>query len=190
MIYWGMCLVAFVWVGLDYLSKTDFLRYPDEQALSYLDEQALTACIVMTEFSVLWFSSLLAGYTFGPDRKGSLPAAGSRWCLAVGDLVEPLGRHGGGPAATGDGLALGAIWLLMAYNELLMLRPLAVLIVMLSYVSVLVIGQACSMFVRSRIIALVVAPVMTGCFASWIATGVFWAGLGWKLGAARYYFHC
>ena len=137
----------------------------------------------MTEFAVLWFSSLLAGYTFGPDQKAhflQLARDGvSPWEIWLSRLAV-MGAVLLPPAT----VALGAIWLLMAYNELSMLRPLAVLIVMLSYVSVLVIGQACSMFVRSRIIALVVAPVMTGCFASWIATGVFWAGLGWKLGAA------
>ena len=40
------------------------------------------------------------------------------------------------------------------------------------------------MFVRSRIVALLAAPVMIGMlrFLDWPA--VFWAGLGWKLAAA------
>ena len=38
------------------------------------------------------------------------------------------------------------------------------------------------MYVRSRIVALLAAPVVAACFAFWIFLGVFLLGLGWKWG--------
>lgn len=174
-VYWGMCLVAVVCAGLYYVSKVDDLHV--------LNEQVLAASTTIATFAIVGFSSLLSGYSFGPDQK-------ARFLQLARDGVSPweiwLSRLAVmGMVLLPAGLfALASIWIPLAYNNLPFFRPLAVLVVVLGYVSVLVIGQACSMYVRSRIIALIASPVMAACFAFWIAMGVFWLGLGWKLGVA------
>jgi hypothetical protein len=175
LVYWGMCLVAVVCAGLYYVSEVDDLHV--------LNEQVLAASIAMTAFAAVGFSSLLSGYSFGPDQKArflQLARDGvSPWEIwlsrlaVMGMVLLPVGLF-----------AFASIWIPLTYNNVPFFTPPAVLIVVLGYVSVLVIGQACSMYVRSRIIALIASPVMAACFAFWIAMGVFWLGLGWKLGVA------
>ncbi|MBC8427005.1 hypothetical protein H8E07_23060, partial [bacterium] len=172
--YWGCCLAALIWAGLYYRAKMDY-RPHDDLAL---------ACTALAAMAILGFSSLLAGYTFGADQKASfLPLARdgvspreiwlSRLAVMAAVLLPPAM------------IVLGLLWRQTEQTSLPPeSRPLFVLVVASSYFSILVIGQACSMFVRSRVVALLAAPVMIGCFAFWMNLAIFWAGSGWKLGTA------
>jgi len=173
-VYWELCLAVLVWAGLYYLSKVEIVQ-PDRR------EALIAECNAYILLAVLGFSPLLAGYAFGADQKVrflQLARDGvSPWeiwlsRLAVMVVVLLL------PAI----VVLGMLRVSMPLNDRAFFWPLAVLFVILGYVSVLVIGQACSMFIRSRIIALLAAPVLTACFAFWIGIGVFYLGLGWELG--------
>jgi len=175
-IYWGCCLAALAWAGLYYRAKMDQPAGPP-------DDLAL-ACTAWAAIAILGFSSLLAGYTFGADQKASflqLARDGvspreiwlSRLAVMAAILLPPAM------------VVLGLLRHQMGQDpKLASIEPLVVLIVVLSYFSTLVIGQACSMFVRSRVVGLLAAPAVICCFACWTGLGVFWAGLGWKLGAA------
>jgi hypothetical protein len=174
-VYWGLCLAVGGAAGLRVLSRV--ASSPREPADVYLGG------IATTTFAVVAFSSLLAGYTFGADQK-------ARFLQLARDGVSPWEVWLSRLAVMAAVLLPPAIvvyvsyWaVLSAYDHLAMFRPLATLLVVLGFVSVLTIGQACSMYVRSRIVGVLAAPVMTGCFAFWVGTGVIFLGLGWKLGA-------
>ena len=62
----------------------------------------------------------------GPE--GAFPAVGSRRRFAMGNLAQPVGRHGGRLAASGDGRAWAAMAPDGADSELLLFRPLVVLL--------------------------------------------------------------
>ncbi|NQT11543.1 MAG: hypothetical protein HQ582_02270, partial [Planctomycetes bacterium] len=174
-IYWGCCLAALAWAGLRYRANVDHAGAPAELAL---------ACTAGAAMAMLGFSSMLAGYTFGADQKASFlqlardgVSPWEIWLSRVAVMATVLLP----PAMVVLGLLphqMGQI------SKFASLAPLAALLVALAYFSTLVIGQACSMFVRSRVVGLLAAPAVIGCFACWIGLAVFWAGLGWKLGAA------
>ncbi len=175
-VYWGLCLVACVGVGLRMLSRVTFSSTSAGEDYS--------SGVTLATIAVVAFSSLLAGYTFGADQRAGLlqlardgVSPWEVWLSRLGVMAAVLLP----PAA----VVYVSYWaVLSAYDHLAMFKPLATLLVVLGFASVLTIGQACSMFCRSRIISVLAAPVMTGCFAFWVAIGVFFLGLGWKLGAA------
>lgn len=174
-VYWGLCLVACVGVGLRMLSRVTFS--------STSASEDYPSGVTLATFAIVAFSSLLAGYTFGADQK-------ARFLQLARDGVSPWEVWLSRVAVMAAVLLPPAIvvyvsyWaVLSAYDHLAMFRPLATLLVVLGFASVLTIGQACSMYVRSRIVGVLAAPVMTGCFAFWVGTGVIFLGLGWKLGA-------
>lgn len=174
-VYWGCCLAALIWVW-------PYCRAKTVDALSF--NNLAFSCTAWAAIVVVGFSSLLAGYTFGADQK-------ARFLQLARDGVSPREIWLSRLVVMATVLlppamvVLGLLWHQMGrISELSLFKPLAILLVVLGYSSTLVIGQACSMFVRSRVVALLSAPTMVGCFACWIVLAVFWAGLGWKLGAA------
>ena len=176
LVYWTLCLVACIWAGSYYLYKSpDPLRPTGATVATTLG---------ILSFSVVGLSSLLAGYTFGADQK-------ARFLQLARDGVSPWEIWLSRLAVTAAVLLPSAVlvlvsfWVTMEYEEATTLfRPLLIFVVAIGYVSVVVIGQACSMYVRSRIIALIAAPVVAACFAFWFVLSLFWAGLDWKLAVA------
>ncbi len=174
-IYWGSCLTVGGTVGFRELSRATYSS----------DSSDLVGSVTAVAFAIVAFSSLLAGNTFGADQK-------ARFLQLARDGVSPWEIWLSRLAVMAAVLLPPAIVLCGSYCAVLFandqFKPLFAsqigLLVVLGYVPVLVIGQACSMFVRSRIVGILAAPVMTGCFAFWIGMGVFYLGLGWGLGAA------
>ncbi len=175
--YWCCCLIVLVWAGLYYRA-----RMPHSESDSQND--LALGCTVWSAVAILAFSSVLAGYTFGADQK-------KRFLQLARDGVAPLEIWLSRLIVMATVLLPPALILLglLRYSmgqltELPLYQPLAVLLVLFGYASTLVIGQACSMFVRSRIVALLAAPTLIGCFACWIAFSVFWARVDWRLAVA------
>ncbi len=171
-ICWALCLAVVAAAAY---------RYSQLVSQGSASEDDLAGLITIVSVPIVVLSSLLAGYTFGADQKArflQLARDGvSPWEIWLSRLMV-MGAILLLPAIA----VLGLLWFATDHYELRVLRPLVFLLVALGYVSVLAIGQACSMYVRSRIIALLAAPVMTACFAFWIGMGVFFLGLGWKMG--------
>ncbi|MHB8899655.1 MAG: ABC transporter permease [Thermoguttaceae bacterium] len=170
LVYWGLCAAALTCLGLDYFSKQG--RLPQ-------DVEGYLAWVALT---VVALSPSLAGYTFGPDQK-------ARFLHLARDGVTPWEIWLSRLAVMGAILlppalvVLSVLWYgLPDESERVLARQLILRLVVLGYASVLVVGQACSMFVRSRIVAAIMSPVVVACLACWVGLGVFYLGLGWGLG--------
>lgn len=173
-VYWALCLLALAGVAYLYCGKVKDFWHPDDDLLG--------SCLLLMGLAIIALSSLLTGYTFGPDQKGSFlqlardgVSPREIWLSRMGVMAVILL-----PPAL---VLLVSLWQLATSSDHLFLRPLVVLVVVLGYCSILTIGQAASMFVRSRIVALPMTPVLTLCFAFWVVFGVFLLGLGWQAGA-------
>ena len=174
-IYWGSCLLALAGVGCLYYTKVEDFWSPREDQLA---EYTL-----LTTLLILVFSSLLAGYTFGPDQKGRFLQL-ARDGVSPGEIWLSRMRVMGVILLPPAILPVALFWQLMIRTDSFFFRPLIILAGVLGYCSILIIGQAVSMFVRSRIVALLTTPVLAACFACWVFFGVFFLGLGWLAGAA------
>ena len=169
LVYWSLCIATVVGTVLYYGTEQEDPRAISEpEGLPYL--------------ATFLLSSLLASYTFGPDQKASFlqlardgVSPREIWWSRLAVMTAVLL-----PAAMGTWLYYLAFRADMRDPS----RVLAILFVAVVYPSVLVVGQACSMFFRSRVLAVVAAPVMTGCAVYFFCAGLFWAGVSWKLAVA------